>query len=167
MKKYLAPAALTLVLAIVGIYVQSAWVFSDSATNRFLDELEDLSLRGKAHEYCAKLHDNMQVSIHDHSGDPPADFSGNKKNFCDYVSYAAKGMDLLGISTQVQRHEFTVRRNWLHPWTAEVTYSESRTTRMSKLNVTVRTEGEDQWTLVQTLDGIKALRLTSKTRLAE
>lgn len=140
--------------------------FSESGAKRFLDQLEDLSLHGKSREYCAKLHDDLQVSISDHSAEPPAEFSGNKQDFCNYVSYAIKGLDLLGVSTQAQRDEFSVTRSWLHPWTAEVSYRESRISHMSKVDATVRTVGEDHWTLVQTLDGIKALRLTSKTRLA-
>ena len=154
-------------LALAGIYIQSALVFSTSGANRFLDELEELSLHGRNAEYCARLHDDMQVAISDHSAQPPAEFSGGKREFCDYVSYANRGLDLLGVSTQAQRHDFTVRRSWLHPWTAEVSYSESRTTQMTKVHVTLRTEGEDQWTLVQTFSGIKALRLSSKTRLAD
>jgi len=165
MKKLFLLIGIGLVLA--GIYIQSAIVFSANGVNHFLDELEYLSLHGRNAEYCARLHDDLQASISDHSAQPPADFTGGKREFCDYVSYATRGLDLLGISTQAQRHDFSVRRSWLHPWTAEVSYSESRTTQMTKLNATLRTEGEDRWTLVQTFDGIKALRLTSKTRLAK
>ena len=83
------------------------------------------------------------------------------------MSFAAKGYELLGISTQVKRDDFTVRRSWLHPWTAEVSYFEERTTRMSRVNVTLKTESDDQWTLVNTFGGVKVMRLTSKTRLAQ
>jgi hypothetical protein len=163
MKKVL----LLLVLVLLGVYVQGAFLFSESGANDFLNELESLSLQGKSDEFCARLHDDMKVSIDDHSAEPPANIEGGKREFCDYVSYAARGLDLLGVSTQVQRDDFTVRRSWLHPWTAEVSYNESRTTQMSRVNATLYTESDDQWTLVNTFSGVKVMRLTSKVRPVE
>jgi hypothetical protein len=163
MKKIL----LLVVLGLLGVQAYGAILFSESGTNEFLNELEHLSLSGKGQEYCDRLHDDMEVSIDDRSADPPAVFEGGKKEFCDYVSYAAKGMDIIGVSTSVQRDDFTVRRSWLHPWTAEVSYVESRTTTMSAINVTLNTEGEDEWTLVNTFSGVKVMRLKSRTRLAQ
>ena len=161
MKKILLLA----VALIAGIYVQSAIALSESGANAFLNELDDISLRGEGARYCAKLHEDMQVSISDHSAEPPAEFTGGKKEFCDYVTYATKGMSMLGASTHLTRDEFTVRRSWLHPWTADVSYIETRTTSFTQGHVSIRTESRDRWTLVQTFDGIKARRLDSKTRL--
>ena len=163
MKKFL----LLVVLGLLGVQAYGAILFSESGANGFLNELEHLSLPGQGQEYCDRLHDDMEVSIDDRSAEPPAVFAGGKKEFCDYVSYAAKGMDIIGVSTNVQRDDFTVKRSWLHPWTAEVSYVESRTTTMSAINITLNTEGEDQWTLVNTFSGVKVMRLKSKTRLAQ
>ncbi len=163
MKKLL----LLVVLGLLGVQAYGAIVFSETGANSFLDELEDLSLSGKGQEYCDRLHDDMKVSIDDRSANPPAVFEGGKQEFCEYVSYAAKGMDIIGVSTHVQRNDFTVKRSWLHPWTADVSYVESRTTSMSVINTTLRTEGEDEWTLVNTFSGVKVLRLKSKVRLAQ
>ena len=163
MKKLL----LLVVLGLLGVQAYGAIVFSETGANSFLNELEDLSLSGKGQEYCDRLHDDMKVSIDDRSANPPAVFEGGKQEFCEYVSYAAKGMDIIGVSTQVQRNDFTVKRSWLHPWTADVSYVESRTTSMSVINTTLRTEGEDEWTLVNTFSGVKVLRLKSKVRLAQ
>ncbi len=163
MKKLL----LLVVLGLLGVQAYGALVFSETGANSFLDELEDLSLSGKGQEYCDRLHDDMKVSIDDRSANPPAVFEGGKQEFCEYVSYAAKGMDIIGVSTHVQRNDFTVKRSWLHPWTADVSYVESRTTSMSVINTTLRTEGEDEWTLVNTFSGVKVLRLKSKVRLAQ
>ena len=163
MKKFL----LLVVLVLAGVYAQGAILLSESGANSFLNELESLSLQGKTEEFCGRLHDELEVSIDDNSADPPAMIEGGKQEFCDYVSEAAKGLGLLGMSTQVQRDDFTVRRSWLHPWTAEVSYYESRTTHMSAVNVTLKTESEDQWTLVNTLGGVKVKRLTSSVHLAE
>jgi len=139
---------------------------SESGANRFLDELEALSLQGKSAEYCARLHPDLRVSVRDHSADPPADFDGGREDFCGYVSYAAKGMGLLGISTHVARNDFTITRDWLHPWTAQARYHEDRITTMTKVHVVVHTRSEDSLTLVQTLDGIKLLTLDSRVSVA-
>jgi hypothetical protein len=163
MKKIL----LVLVLVVVGVYAQGAILFSESGANRFLSELEDLSLQGDSEAFCNRLHEDMEVSIDDTSADPPAQIEGGKQELCDYVSEAAKGLGLLGVSTNLMRDDFTVRRSWLHPWTAEVSYFETRTTHMSRVNVTLNTTSEDQWTLVNTFSGIKVKRLTSTVRLAE
>ena len=163
MKKFL----LLVVFGLLGVQAYGAIIFSEGGANGFLNELEDLSLSGKGQEYCDRLHDDMKVSIDDRSADPPAVFEGGKQEFCEYVSYAAKGMDIIGVSTHVKRDDFTVKRSWLHPWTADVSYVESRTTSMSVINTTLRTEGEDEWTLVNTFSGVKVLRLKSKVRLAQ
>ena len=98
-----------------------------------------------------------------HSADPPAVFDGNEQDFCDYVSTAAKGMHLLGVSMDVKRNDFKVSRSWLHPWTAHVSYQEDRTTTMSKLNVSLHTQSEDELTLVQTFQGVKLRELKTRS----
>ena len=163
MKKFL----LLVLLVVAGVYAYGAILFSESGSERFLDELETLSLQGNSKEFCDRLHEDMAVSIDDRSADPPADIKGGKEEYCGYVAFAAKGYELLGISTEVQRDDFTVLRSWLHPWTAEVSYQESRTTHMSRVNVTLKTHSDDQWTLVNTFGGVKVMRLTSETRLAQ
>ena len=163
MKKIL----LVVVLVVIAVYAQGAILFSESGANRFISELEDLSLQGNSEEFFGRLHEELEVSIDDRSSDPPAEIEGGKQEFCAYVSEAAKGMDLLGVSTSLMRDDFTVRRSWLHPWTADVSYSETRTTNMSRINITLNTTSEDQWTLVNTFGGVKVKRLTSKVRLAE
>jgi len=145
-----------------GIFGSSAITLSESGTNRFLDQLEDLSIQGNGAAYCALLHDDLKVSIKDHSAEPQAHIEGGKQEFCAYVSNAAKGMSLLGVSTQVQRNDFTVHRSWRHPWTAEVSYHEQRSTRMSRVNVTLHTRSTDRLTLVQTFGGVKLMRIESE-----
>jgi hypothetical protein len=152
-----------LVLIALGIYGTPAFTLSESGANRFLDKLESLSLQGHANEYCARLHEDLKASVKDHTApDLPREFTGGKAQFCDYVSNAAKGMSLLGISTNVTRNHFTVERSWLHPWTARVSYEEERTTTMAKLNVTVNSRSKDRLTLVQTLRGVKLVGLDSE-----
>ena len=72
---------------------------------------------------------------------------------------------LLGVSMDVKRNDFKVKRSWLHPWTVQVSYKEDRTTTMSKLHVSLHTQSEDELTLVQTFQGVKLRAL--KTRAWE
>jgi hypothetical protein len=155
-----------LAVALAATYLYGVSTLSESGANRFLDELESLSLQGKSAQYCDRLHDDLRVSIRDHSAVPPADFDGGRAEFCAYVSQAAKGVDLLGISSRVTRNDFTVTRDWLNPWTAHVSYNEDRVTTMTKVNATLHTRSEDSLTLVQTLGGVKLLQLESSVARA-
>lgn len=155
------------ILAVVGVYGTGAVMLSEMGANRFLDELESLSLRGQSEEYCALLHDDLEVSLQDETGDPPATIEGGKQELCDYVTTAGRTMSLLGVSTQLTRDDFTVERSWLHPWTANVSYAEDRTTTMTRVGVTLKSRSEDKLTLVQTLRGVRLRKLESHAWLAE
>jgi hypothetical protein len=155
------------VLVIAGVYGTGAVKLSESGANRFVNELEALSLRGESDRYCALLHEDLRVAIRDHtSPGQPRDFDGGKAEFCDYITMAAKGMSLIGPETQVTRDDFTVTRSWLHPWTAQVSYHETRITRLTQINVTLNTVGDDRWTLVNTFGGLKVVALESESRRA-
>ncbi|MEO8064813.1 MAG: hypothetical protein ABI821_18945 [Pseudomonadota bacterium] len=157
-----------LLLVAAGVYGMGAVKLSESGANRFLNELESLSLQGKSDQYCALLHENLGVSIRDHTApEQPRDFDGGKTEFCEFVSMAAKGMSLIRPESHLTREDFTVTRSWLHPWTALVSYHETRSTRMTLVNVTLETESDDEWTLVNTIGGVKVLRLESHSRLAD
>jgi hypothetical protein len=162
MRTLFATLAAICVATLAGAYVYGVSSLSRSGATRFLDELEALSLDGKSAEYCDRLHEDLRVSIRDHSAELPADFDGGRQEFCAFVSYAAKGVDLLGLSTRVTREDFTVTRDWLHPWTAQVSYHEDRITTMSKINATSHTRSDDELTLVQTFDGVKLVYLQSR-----
>src|SRR5882672_5274479 len=151
-------------LAVITVYAIPCYSLSERGAVRFLDGLEDLSVRGNSAGYCARLHPDLRVSINDRSADPPAIFDGNEQDFCDYVSSATKGMQLLGISMKVTRNDLAVTRSWLHPWTAHVSYKEDRVTTMSRVNVTLHTQSEDQLTLVQTFRGVRLLELATHAR---
>lgn len=160
------PLILLVIVALAAAYSYGALALSESSANRFLDELETLSLQGKSAEYCDRLHADLRVSVRDHSATPPADFDGGRDEFCAYVSRAAKGVDLLGISSSVKRNDFEITRNWLHPWTAHVRYHEDRITTMTKVHATLHTRSDDALILVQTLGGVKLLGLESRVSLA-
>jgi hypothetical protein len=162
MKKIL----MTILLLVLAVYGYGWVTLSEAGSNHFLNELENLSMTGKGEEYCARLHEDLKVSIRDHSAEPPAIFDGNREDFCGYVTYAMKGIEILGVSTNVTREDFTVERDWLHPWTVQVTYHEDRTTTMSKAGTTLHTVSDDRLTLVQSFHGVKLLYLESKVEPA-
>jgi len=156
-----------LLIALAGIYGTAAVNLSESGANRLLNELEHLSMSGHGKEYCEHLHEDLTVSIQDHTADPPANFVGGRAEFCGFVSEAAKGMSLLRAGTHVTRDDFTVTRSWLHPWTAQVSYKEDRITTFPLVNQSAHTQGEDKLTLVQTFGGVRMLHLESRSWLAE
>lgn len=162
MKKILILA----VLAASIVYGAGAVLLSERATNRFLDELEALSLQGHMPEFCARLHDDLEVRIEDRTSPGfPRDVAGGKREYCDFVTYAMKGLDIIGLETAVVRHDYSVDRSWLHPWTARVSYHETRTSRMTRVNAALNTESDDRWELVLTGSGVKVRRLESKSKL--
>lgn len=152
-------------IVVAGTYGVGWFNLSMPGAMRFINALEDLSVQGKAQQYCDRLHDDLTVSIDDRTGPQPILIEGGKQVYCDYVSMAAKGMSLLGVSMQVTRNDITVERSWLHPWTARVLYNEERTTTMSRVNATINTESDDRLTLVQTFQGVKLLKLEASSSL--
>jgi len=168
LKKFIWLVPLLLATVAVAVYATGAIKLSESSANRFLNDLETLSVQEKSDAYCALLHGDLTVSIRDHTvPELPRDFDAGKAEFCEFVSMAAKGMSLIGPQSQVTRHDFTVTRSWLHPWTAQVSYHETRTTRLTRVNATLNTVGDDKWILVNTLAGVRVLRLESESRLAD
>jgi len=155
------------VLALAGIYVFGAVRLSEAGALTYIGDLEMLAMNGEAGEYCDQLHEDMEVSIRDYSAEPAAAIDGGKDELCEYITRASKGMALLGVSMETRVDDVEVTRSWLHPWTADLSYSESRTTRIRAAKVTLKTESEDEWTLVQTFGGMKVKRLVSEVHLAE
>jgi hypothetical protein len=158
---------ITLALVIVaGVYLAGWLKLSMSGSARFIDTLDELLIQGKSDELCDRMHADLRVSVEDRTGPQPVEIVGGKDEYCDYVSMAAKGMGLLGVSMHTVRHDYTVERSWRHPWTAHVRYHEERTTTMSLVNQTVRSESDDHLTLVYTFAGVKLLGLEARSRLA-
>lgn len=149
------------------VYGIGAVRLSERGAREFLDELEALSLRNEMTRYCGRLHDDLIVTIDDRTSEQGAlELAGGKREYCDFVSEAAKGFELIGPEMTVTRGNFTVRRHWLSPWTATVSYHEKRTTRMNRVKFTLHTEAEDRWVLVNTWRGVQVLRLESRSWIA-
>src|SRR6185369_15965182 len=148
-------AVALVLLALGGVYSYGAMTLDARHANEFLDELEALSLQQKNTEYCARMHADLRVKIHDATHDPATEFTGDRELFCDYVAYSAKSVSILGLTTRATRRDFRFERDWWHPWTARVSYREDRITTMSKLDTTLHTGGEDKLVLVQSGRGLR------------
>ena len=68
---------------------------------------------------------------------------------------------------RVEFNDVTVKRNWLHPWTSEVSYIEDRTLTIRGANVRISTTSDDVITLVQTFSGVKLRKLKAEAYLNE
>ena len=156
---------LLIVLVVGGVYLVGWINLSMNGSARFLATMDQLLIEGRGEELCARLHDDLRVSIHDHTTPAPIAIEGGKKEYCDYLETASKGMRVLGVSMQATRNDFTVEREWTHPWTARVRYYEERTTTMSLANVTIRSESDDKLTLVYTFGGVKLRSIESNAQV--
>ena len=160
------------VLGMIALSAATIWGWpaislSEKASIAYLDELESLSLQGHAEQYCARMHEDLSVAVSDATSAHGAiRIEGGRKEWCDYIEFATRGMSLLGMESRVTRDDFTVARDWLRPWTARITYTERRTSEMRRVNATLRTQSADEWTLVQTFSGVKVLSLKVDSRIA-
>jgi len=154
------------VFALIGIYGSGYLSLSEGAANRFLNNMEELTMDGNAHAICDLLADDMNVSIIDHTTGKDVKLNGGKEELCAQLKVAVPAMSLLKASTNVQRDNFVAKRELLHPWTAQVSYSEKRTTNLQRAGVQRSTESDDKLVLVKTFSGIKIQRLESEEWLA-
>jgi len=150
-----------LALALVGIYGSGYFSHGEGGVNRFLAEVEELYMNGDADGLCALMHDEIEVNLEDNTADQPMRVKGGKEEFCAFTRKTAPAMKHVATSMNVTRDDFTVHREWLHPWTADVTYTERRSISIQGLGIQINTVSEDELTLVKTWAGVKIRRLES------
>jgi len=156
-------------LGLLWIYGAGYFSLSERGAMRYLDSWERHSLDGDAAGICELMHDDLTFSIDDRSTPGhPIDMSGGKAELCDYYSQVVPAMKHIVSGMQVTREDVDVKRDWLHPWTVEVSYTEQRSVSMTAVQMQVNTVGEDKLTLVKTLrGGVKIKSLRAKTRMAQ
>ena len=156
-------------LGLLWIYGAGYFSLSERGAMRYLDSWERHSLDGDAAGICELMHDDLTFSIDDRSTPGhPIDMSGGKAELCDYYSQVVPAMKHIVSGMQVTREDVDVKRDWLHPWTVEVSYTEQRSVSMTAVQMQVNTVGEDKLTLVKTLTGgVKIKSLRAKTRMAQ
>lgn len=153
-----------------------AWIYGSGFVSlgargsmEYLNQWERYSLNGDADSICAMMHEELEFSIDDRStpGRPLA-MQGGKAELCEYYASVVPAMKHIVSNMNVTREDVEIERDWLHPWTAQVSYTERRSVSMAAIRMQVNTTGEDRFTLVKTLTGgvkIKALR--AKTRMTD
>ena len=81
--------------------------------------------------------------------------SGGKEELCDLTHDAVEALNMLPHTMRVEFNDVTVKRDWLHPWTSEISYTEDRSLTIRGANVRLSTTSDDVITLVQTFSGVK------------
>ncbi|GFE81235.1 hypothetical protein GCM10011487_32350 [Steroidobacter agaridevorans] len=154
-------------IALAWIYGSGFMSLGPRGAMNYLDEWEQLSLNGDADGICEMMHEDLEFSIDDRTTPGrPLDMEGGKEDLCDYYAQVVPAMKLVVSGMNVRRDDVEVSRDWLHPWTAEVSYTEQRSVTMAGIQMKVHTVGEDRVTLVKTLtDGVKIKALHAKTRM--
>ena len=155
----------TVALALAWSYGSGFMSLGPRGAMSYLDEWEQLSLNGDADGICEMMHEDLEFSIDDRSmPGQPLDMEGGKAELCDYYAQVVPAMKFVVNGMSVRRDDVEVSRDWLHPWTAEVSYTERRSISMA--GTKVHTVGEDSLTLVKTLTGgVKIKSLHAQTRM--
>ena len=163
MKKVLGLVALTL----IGVYLTGRIKLGANGAMDFLIAMENLTNSGKADEVCAMFHDDLEVSISDHTVRTPKETEGGKDELCGLTHEASAALRKLPVKMNVEWSELEVTRSWLHPWTSEISYTEDRTLSIRGANVRLNTTSDNTITLVQTLSGVKLRKLAAESWIAE
>jgi len=154
-------------LAVIGIYVTGRVTLGETGAMRFVLEMDSLMNAGKPDEVCAMFHDDLEVQIEDHSSETARNVDGGKDELCELTHDAVEALKMLPHSMRVEFNDVTVKRDWLHPWTSEVSYIEDRTLTIHGTKVRISTTSEDVITLVHTFSGVKLRRLEAETWINE
>jgi hypothetical protein len=156
-------------LAVIGVYLTGRVSLGESGAMRFVMEMDSLMNEGKADEVCAMFHDDLEFSIVDHTSTDggSATVEGGKQDFCNTTRAQVAALQKVPHTMSVDFNDVTVKRSWLHPWTSEISYTEDRTFTIRGANVRLNTTSDDTITLVQTLSGVKLLRVQVEAWIAE
>jgi len=155
------------ILAVVGTYGVGRMKLGEAGAMRFLMNMETLMRDGKAEEVCSLFHEDLEIEISDDSGESPKNISGGKQELCDLTKATVAGLSIVPHSMNVDYTEVNAKRDWLHPWTGEISYLENRSFSILGANVTLRTVSHDEITLVHTFSGVKLRKLKSEIYKAD
>jgi hypothetical protein len=154
-------------LAVIGIYVTGRITLGEAGAMRFVLDMDSLMNEGRADEVCAMFHDDLEVKIEDHTSEAVEHVDGGKEELCDRTHDAVEALKMLPHTMRVEFNDVTVKRDWLHPWTSEISYTEDRTLTIRGANARISTTSEDVITLVQTFSGVKLRKLKAETYINE
>jgi len=156
-------------LAAIGAFLWGRLSLGESGAMRFVAKMDSLMNEGRADEVCAMFHDDLEFSIVDHtaSGGGSTTLEGNKQDFCETTQEQVAALQKVPHTMRVEFNDVTVTRDWLHPWTSEISYTEDRSFSIRGANITLNTTSDDTITLVQTFSGVKLLKVQVEAWVAE
>lgn len=163
MKRILA----LLILVLAAVYGLGRYNLGESGGMRFMSKMESLMNEGDASAVCEMFHEDLEVDIADHASETPQDVSGGKAELCALTRATIAGLQQLPHSIQVEYSDVTAKHALSSPWTGELTYSEHRTLSIPGANVILLTVSNDHITLVQTVSGVKLLKVKSELYKAD
>jgi hypothetical protein len=152
------------VLVLAYVYVSGYYSLSEAGVVRFLGNMEEASMKGDAQAVCDMLADEVQVSLSDQSSREPVNLQGGKEQLCELLRKTLPLQAALISSSSVRRDDLTVKRGWLHCWTADVSYTEHRAVTVERAGVTFRTVSEDKLTLEKTFTHVAIKRIETAIR---
>ena len=153
-------------LAVIGIYVTGRVTLGEAAAMRFVREMDSLMNAGKADDVCAMFHEDLEMHIEDHTSEAASNLDGGKDELCELTHDAVNALKSLPRTMRVEFNDVTVKRDWLHPWTSEVSYTEDRILTVGT-TIRISTASDDVITLVQTFSGVKLRKLKAETYVNE
>jgi hypothetical protein len=165
MKKLLA-----LALLVAGvIFLTGRIALSEHAAGKLLGEIDGSVMDGDAETACARLHEDLEVSITANVAGEQTNVEGGRDEYCDFIEQGAAAMRLMRgqMNLSTRRSDFTMERSWSSPWTAHYTYYEESSMSIPSANVSMNFESEGAATLVLTLGGLKLRKFESHQLGAE
>lgn len=156
-----------LLLAIVAVYVTGRVTLGAHGAMSFVVAMENLTNEGKSDQVCAMFHDDLEVSISDHTTRAPREVEGGKEELCELTRESVAALRSVPMRMSVEWNDFEVTRSWLHPWTSEVSYTEDRSMTIRGANLRINTTSDNTITLVQTFSGVKLRKLAAEAWVAE
>ena len=156
-----------LILVLVAVYGLGRFNLGESGGMRFLAKMESLMNEGDASAVCEMFHEDLEVEIADHASESPQQISGGKNEFCALTRATIAGLQQVPHSIDVEYSDVTAKHTLSSPWISELSYSEHRTLSIPGANVNLLTVSNDHITLVQTVSGVKLLKVKSELYKAD
>jgi hypothetical protein len=158
------------VLVLIGVYGVGSYKLNQSGVNRFLDNMLTMTNQGDVEGLCDIFASDARVVIIDHTAPAGSQadggkMEGNRDVFCERMRLVIPALAASGASIATERVDLIVSRSpWLHPWSADVSYTEKQSTTIQAgaRSMVIATESDDKLQLVMTFSGVKIKRLESE-----
>jgi hypothetical protein len=160
---------LTLIIIVAAaVYGLGYAKLSEGSAAKLLADMDHLTVTGKGEEVCDLAHDELEMTMNDETGDESAEhISGGREEFCDVVKAASQPLAAMNVNLNSNRDDFTVTRDWKHPWTADYSFHESTTLNIPQVGGRVSTEADVKMQLVFTFKGVKIRKYHAVTTAKE